>query len=56
MTPVTLACAGALAELGPDDEGHTRRLADAVHATESVDFLPGYLNRRINITMLFGYR
>jgi Flp pilus assembly protein TadD len=45
----------------PHRIGHRRNRAllfssDAVHATESVDFRPGYLNRRINITMLFGYR
>jgi len=45
----------------PHRIGHRQNRAllfssDAVHATESVDFRPGYLNRRINITMLFGYR
>jgi hypothetical protein len=45
----------------PHRIGHRRNRAllfssDAVHATESVDFRPGYFNRRINITMLFGYR
>jgi hypothetical protein len=45
----------------PHRIGHRQNRAllfssDAIHATESVDFRPGYLNRRINITMLFGYR
>ncbi len=30
--------------------------SDLFHSTADVDFRPGYENRRINVTMLFGYR
>ncbi|MBT6136887.1 MAG: tetratricopeptide repeat protein [Rhodospirillaceae bacterium] len=30
--------------------------SDLVHATDQLHFKPGYLNRRINVTMLFGKR
>jgi hypothetical protein len=30
--------------------------SDLIHASQSVNFKPGYENRRINITMLFGTR
>ena len=30
--------------------------SDLFHETDLIDFKPGYDNRRINITMLFGHR
>jgi tetratricopeptide (TPR) repeat protein len=30
--------------------------SDLFHETDSIDFHPGYLNRRINVTMLYGRR
>ena len=30
--------------------------SDLFHETDRIDFRPGYLNRRINVTMLYGRR
>ena len=30
--------------------------SDLFHETDSIAFKPGYLNRRINVTMLYGRR
>ena len=30
--------------------------SDLFHRTDDLDFAPGYENRRINVTMLFGER
>ena len=30
--------------------------SDLFHRTADLDFGPGYENRRVNVTMLFGYR
>ena len=30
--------------------------SDLFHKTDRIDFKPGYLNRRINVTMLYGDR
>ena len=53
--------ASADAWLGPVNVPYRQNRAvifnsDLFHATAPLDFKPGYANRRVNVTMLFGRR
>ena len=42
--------------VGPGGVRDADLASDLFHRTADLDFHPGYENRRINVTMLFGYR